>query len=629
MTHRLIAALALCAAALSAQSLHLQLLGSYKTKIFAESAAEIPAYDAATRRIFVVNASQKRVDVLSAANPASPSLSFSVIPPASCGFNPNSVAVKNGIVAIAMEASPKTDPGFVYFTDVNGMNAKCVTAGALPDMLIFTPDGKKVLVANEGEPNDAYSIDPEGSVSIVDVSGGLASIDQTKVTTASFAAFNAPTVIDSKIRIYGPGASVAQDLEPEYIAVSADSKTAWVVLQENNAMAVLNIDTATITKLVALGFKDHSLAANAFDPTDTGAAITIGNWPVLGMYQPDGIAAFEHGGQTYIVSANEGDARAYSGFNEERRVSSGSYVLDPVIFPNAATLKMNGNMGRLTVTDKTGDDNGDGKFDRILVFGARSFSVWDSNVALVYDSGDQLERLTAKLYPSNFNANHEENAIDNRSDNKGPEPEGVTIASIGGVPHAFIGLERIGGVMVYSLANPAAPQFVLYNNNRNFALAPEASTEDGTGADLGLEASVFVPAADSPTGKPLLITANEVSGSTSIFEVRNLASLAGKVSASIGGAVFNRLTNTWFVTVTLRNTTASAIKGAFYGAFDNLPAKVELVKKAGLLPTGTYTELAPQANLAPGASAQYRVEFKNPDNVRIAFAPSFYIVNGN
>jgi hypothetical protein len=620
---RFLALLLSLGAAALAQPLHLQKLGSYQTNIFAESASEIPAYDAASKRLFVVNFAQNRIDVLNLANPANPTFAFQISAPPSCGSAPNSVAVMNGIVAMAFEAVTKTDPGYVLFTDTNGMNGRCVQVGALPDMLIFTPNGMRVLVANEGEPNDSYSIDPEGSVSIIDVSGGLASIDQSKVQTAGFTAFNAPAVIDSNIRIFGPGATVAQDLEPEYIAVTPDSMTAYVALQENNAFGILNIATATFTSLKALGFKNHNAAGKGIDASDRDSAINIANWPVFGMYQPDAIAAFESGGATYIVSANEGDARAYTGFNEEVRVGSGSYVLDPTIFPNAATLKNNANLGRLTVTTATGDDTGDGKFDRILVFGARSFSVWDTNVNQVYDSGDDMEKRTAKLFPRFFNSNHEENAFDNRSDNKGPEPEGITVGTVNGAQYAFIGLERIGGVMAYSLTNPASPQFAHYSNNRNFNVEPEEGTEDGTVGDLGAEGVIFIKPADSPNGKPRVVVANEISGSTTIFEAKALQALAGKISVQIGGVAVNPLTGNHFATIVLRNTTSSAIPGPIYGAFDNLPSGVELEQPAGLLATGVYKQVS-AAGLNRNQAIVIRVEFRNPAGARISFVPTFY-----
>jgi hypothetical protein len=491
--------------------INLSVLGTYAAGVYDQGAAEIVSYDPITKRLFVVNGATSRIDVLNAANPGSLSLLFS-INLAPYGRQANSVDIRNGIVAVAVEAVVKTDPGKAVFFDANGNFLKEVTVGALPDMLTFTPDGNKVLVANEGEPNDAYTVDPPGSVSIVNISGG---VQNATVTTAGFAAFNnAP--LDPSIRIFGPGASVAQDLEPEYIAVSPDSTVAWVTLQENNALGIFNLTTGQFTALRGLGFKNHNLPRNGFDPSDqNGGVINIGNYPVFGMYQPDAIASFTSGGQTFLITANEGDVREYAGFNEAVRLGSSSYVLDPTIFPDAVALKNNNELGRLNVTRATGDADGDGDFDRILAFGARSFSIRNAAGNLIYDSGDDIEQITAAANPQFFNASNSNNTKKNRSDDKGPEPEGVTVGQAYGRSYGFIGLERIGGVLVYDLTDPTNPQFVQYINNRNFT----AATNTPAAGDLGPEGLLFISASNSPNGKPLLVVANEVSGTTTVYEI--------------------------------------------------------------------------------------------------------------
>jgi DNA-binding beta-propeller fold protein YncE len=218
-------------------------------------------------------------------------------------------------------------------------------------MIVFTPDGKKVLVANEGEPNDDYTIDPEGSVSIIDLARGVTRIQQGDVVTADFKQFN-NVKLDPTIRIFGPKAKVAQDLEPEYITVSKDSQQAWATLQENNAVAHLDIGRASFTKLIGLGVKDHSLPGNELDASDRDGTINIVNWPIKAFYLPDAVASYEFSGKTYLITANEGDTRDYDGYSEEERVSS--LALDPVKFPNAADLQQNAKLGRLTVTSANG-----------------------------------------------------------------------------------------------------------------------------------------------------------------------------------------------------------------------------------------------------------------------------------
>ena len=917
-------------------------IGTFETGGFDVGAAEITAYAARHKLLFVVNAQAATVDVLSLADPAGPTR-VRTLDVTGIGL-PNSVAVSGDLVAVALEdAANKQAPGKVAFFRATGSTLLgTVPAGALPDMLTFTPDGKRLLVANEGEPNQTYTVDPEGSVTVIDIPAHLdkvAAIKAKDVKTIGFAAFNgqADALRAQGVRVYGPGASVAQDFEPEYIAVDPDGKTAYVTLQENNAVATIDLKRDVVTAVTPLGFKDHagpnamtetfefkklprlgttaggqdvqfggfsglafegyvgdsgkmrfithtdrgpnaepvgvnrpfllpdfqpelarfeldpkdgsvkllqriplrladgspltglpntaiaggggstpyndevpvdlggnvlpldplgadlegiavaadgtfwmcdeyrpalyhfssngrliervvpvgtaaaagkpagfygtealpaeiarrrqnrgfeaiairdgkvyamvqspirnpatlsngalnamknvrlvefdpetrttrqfiyvmdnadlgggtnsradkigdmtSLGGGAFlvverdddaadfdaaaliekkvyrfelagatdvtgvgpaggktvdqmtagelaaagvtpigkqlhvdlaragydevekveglavidertiavindndfgvagitpngdgtftpdpdpdpvllglvtvnapdtglDTSDSPAAINITNRPVFGMYQPDAIAAFEAAGETFLVTANEGDVREYAGFAEAARVSS--LPLDPVAFPPtvAGALKASGVMGRLNVTKSLGDTDGDGDHDALYAFGARSFTIRTTDGAVVYDSGADFERITAAALPLNFNASNTNNTLDNRSDDKGPEPEGVALGVVGGRTYAFVGLERIGGVMVYDVTDPQDVRFVQYVNTRNFAANPNT---DAAG-DLGPEGLTFVPAADSPNGRPLLVVANEVSGTVGVFEVES------------------------------------------------------------------------------------------------------------
>jgi uncharacterized protein len=435
--------------------------------------------------------------------------------------------VSNGVVAVALEAPVKTNPGQVAFYNASaGTLLNSIQVGSLPDMVTFSPDGTKVLTANEGEPNSynnaagTISVDPEGSVSIIDIAGG---IGFATVSTAGFSSFNTQlaSLQAAGVRIYGPNATVAQDLEPEYITFSSDGATAYVTLQENNAIAVVNVATATVSEIRPLGLKNLNTAGNGIDPSDQDGGANIRPVPVFGMYQPDAIASFSVAGTTYLVTANEGEARSdWPGFSDEVRVNNTGYTLDPTLFPTAATLKQNTNLGRLNVSNAPGlaggDLDGDGDFDQIQTFGSRSFTIWNAATgAQVYDSGDTIEQLTASYHPNNFNTGHTTNALEDRSDNKGPEPEGVVVGTIGNRTYAFIGLERIGGVIVQDVTNPASPTFVQYINTRNFSQTPGLNS----GGDLGVEGLTFISAENSPNGNPLLITTNEVSGTSSIFQI--------------------------------------------------------------------------------------------------------------
>ena len=898
-------------------SLTLTPVGTYATGKFDAAAAEIVAYDPATQRAFVTNSANAAVDVLDMSNPVSPTLTAS-LDMSFFGSGVTSVAVHDGVLAVAIAANEKTDNGHIaFFTTAEGELIASVEAGALPDMITFSPDGSKVLTANEGEPNADYSIDPEGSVTIVDLSDGVENVSQDQVTQVSFATFNDATLDDS-IRIFGPNATVAQDLEPEYIAVSPDSTTAWVTLQENNAIAVVDIAAGEAITVAGLGLKDWNrpqvqlqalewtdrpllgataagqeillggfsglffegrddatgelrfithpdrgpnpepvdvdgdgvnerpfalpdyqaqlvrfvvnpstsvftiteqinltradgapisglpnLAGEAgkayadeepvdllgnpleldpygadlegivvaadgtfwlvdeyrpaiyhfgtdgvlidrfvpvgsneneagievgtealpaifaqrranrgfeavayrdgilyafiqspldnpdsgkdsnskrghyarilafdiatgetvgqylypiglapvdkigdavalpngeflvierddatgpdaqkfiykidlanatsiqgmdeglgleqqslgglaslgirpvaktlyvdlaeagyhmvdkpeglalvddntlavlndndfaisgtfsttsglmdelddarpvvlgllstsrigLDVSDKDDAITIANWPVYGMYMPDTIVAYTVDGETYLVTANEGDAREYDTYAEEERM--GDLVLDWSVFPNAAELQKEENLGRLTTTTAGTDTDGDGLVDRILTFGGRSFSIWSADGQLVFDSGSAIEQIVATALPDDFNADGENESFDTRSDAKGPEPEALAVGQIGDRTYAFVGLERIGGVVVYDITEPTQPRFVTYANNRDFA----GDAEAGTAGDLAPEGIVFVPAEQSPTGSPALLVANELSGTTTFWNI--------------------------------------------------------------------------------------------------------------
>ncbi len=504
-------------------------IGTYETGQFDESAAEIVAHDPDTQQLFVVNAQKGAIDVLDISDPAAPTLATTLVADGPV----TSVAVRDGFIAVAVENDPKQLPGWVQFFAIDGFDKVAeVEVGALPDMLTFTPDGTKVVVANEGEP-DHYCFDepgnagdPEGSISIIDVSGGVENVTGDDVRTADFTSFNSQ--IDdlraAGVRIFGPNATVAQDLEPEYVVVNGSSTTAWVALQENNALAIVDLATATVTSIEPLGFKDHSRRGNALDPSNQDDAIAIANWPVRGMYMPDGMDAYEFGRRTYIVTANEGDARDYDCYSEEARIRD--LDLDTAVFPNAADLQKNANLGRLNSTtsfDTVRFDLDDGEFVPVLEpatelysYGARSFSIWNEAGDLVFDSGDDFERITAALIPDEFNSNNDENgSFDSRSDDKGPEPEGIEIAKVYSKTYAFIGLERVGGIMVYDITTPRNPKFVEYVTNRDFT----GDAEEGTAGDLGPEGLTFIAPGDSPNGRPLLVVANEVSGTTTIFEI--------------------------------------------------------------------------------------------------------------
>ena len=575
------------------KTLQLEKVGEYASGVYFESAAEIPAFDAASKRGFVVNAQKGAVDVIDMTDPAQPAhIGMIDATQLLAGASINSVAVHDGLVAVAVQAANKTDPGLLALYQASDLKlVGQAQVGALPDMLTFTPDGKTVLVANEAEPSDDYQTDPEGSISVVDVSTPAKPV----VRTADFRAFNnqRAALLAKGVRLFGPRASVAQDLEPEYIAVSADGKTAWATLQENNAFAIIDVANARVTDIVPLGYKDHGVEGQGLDASDTDKAADIRTWPgVFGMYLPDAMAAFQADGKTWLITANEGDARAWGednaaywagdaskGFVEEFRVKhlinakgwSGRAgddlppqlnalakggLLNPAVFGYCGAeagkpgeCRDDNALGRLTISWTQGyQTNADGTpklytaagvadpvngdrlmYDKLYAYGTRSISIWDEKGQQVWDSGDAMEQFlasdsckvgAARNIPCKdfFNSNHEAgDAMDNRSDNKGPEPEGVTVGRIGEKTFAFVGLERMGGVLVYDVSQPQAPVQVDYINTREDWTTKDPSTVKS--GDLGPEGLAFIPAAKSPNGKPLLMVGNEVSGTTAIFQL--------------------------------------------------------------------------------------------------------------
>lgn len=450
-------------------------------------AAEISTYDDKSKRLFAVNNSAiNKIDVIDLSNPAAPKVIASILMQPYGGFV-NSVDVYDGKLAAAIESVNKQAPGkVVVFDAATLVPVKTISVGALPDMVTYSKDGNFILTANEGEPNDSYTDDPIGSVSIINVKNGYT------VTNVDFSGFvgKLPELAAKGFRVFGPGLNFSKDVEPEYITTSEDGKTAWVTLQENNAIAELDIRSATVRIIYPLGFKNYTVAGNNVDVSDRDGRISFGTANVFGMYQPDAISSLRYEGKTYLFTANEGDSREYTGFTEMQRVSAA--ILDPVAFPNAAALKADPVLGRLNMTKTLGDKDKDGDYDEIYSLGARSFSVWDaSNGNLVWDSKDFLDResFTLGLYD------------DLRSDDKGAEPEAITLGRVGTKTIAIVGMERSDAFAIYDVTNPTSPVFVKMYKTGD---APEGI--------------LFIPASKSPIQQSLIVVSSENDGFLKIYK---------------------------------------------------------------------------------------------------------------
>lgn len=464
------------------------------------AAAEITAFDPLTDQLFVVNNDEEReisqVDVIDFSDPMNliPLTPIDIIP---YGGGVNSVAVKNGKLAIAVEGFEKTDNGVILIYNTSNLSSPVaqVSVGALPDMVIFSPDGRYIVSANEGEPNDNYSIDPEGTISLIDVSNGY------QVTTLGFSAFAGqyPALKTQGFRIFGPNASFAQDIEPEYVTIDATSSFAWVTLQENNGIAKVDLKRKQVIEILPMGVKDHSKAQNKIDVSDRDGIVgNLKNWPLLAYYLPDAISSFELGANTFLITANEGDTRDYDAYGEEERVKD--LDLDPTAFPNAVDLQKDENLGRYTVTTSAGDTDGDGDFDVLYGIGGRSFTIWNGRTGVMIKDYTNLESDLLMANSSLYD--------DGRSDNKGAEPESVEIGQIRGKNIVFVGLERSDAIMVYELNGAAGLNFLQVLDGKE--------SIGGAGHDAP-EGLLFIPDYDSPNGRPLLIVSSEGDGRITVY----------------------------------------------------------------------------------------------------------------
>lgn len=453
-----------------------------------EAAAEISAYDEKTKRLFTVNNSgTNQIDVIDISDPTKPT-KIGKIDLTSYEGASNSVSVFDGKLAVALESTvnKQANGKVVVFNTSDYSLIKQVTVGALPDMITFSPDGKYIMTANEGEPSTDYLQDPNGTISIIDVTNNYA------VTTLDFSSFSsqATTLQKDGFRISKFAKSFAQDIEPEYVTISDDSKTAWVTLQENNGVAKVDLTSKTITAIYPLGFKDYNTADNAIDVNDKDDKVAFNPWKVKGMFMPDAISHFSANNVPYFVTANEGDTREYTAYTDFKRMKD--MTLDATVFPDAATLKLETNLGRLNLVADMGDTDGDGDLDEMVSFGARSFTIWNGNTGkIVYDSKNDVDKKTYELGTYD----------DKRSDDKGSEPEAVIVAKMGNQNILFVGLERSDAFMTYDVTNPAAPQYL-----------QTVKTGDAP------EGVLFIPASKSPTKRSLLVVSSEGDGTVKIFQ---------------------------------------------------------------------------------------------------------------
>ena len=513
--------------------------------------AEIVAFDPSTDRMVISNDSEVAVDIVSIADPTAPALVTSV-DMSSYGDGVNGVAAHNGLFAAAVESDatfdettgvPTAHNGSVVFLDADGSLIETVEVGVLPDAVAFSPDGSTLVVSGEAEPicaedvgggeneDPTLALDPNGTIGVISIADG---VPAATATVLDFTSFDTDTLKAAGVRIFFPGSTAAQDLEPEYAVISDDSSTAFVTLQEANAVAVVDLSTPEITAVVPLGTKDFSNLLMDASNRDDGA--NLQNWDVQGIYMPDAIDYYSVAGSGYLVTANEGDSRDYDCYSEEERMADLDYTGSTLSADLLAAVQDDALLGRLNSTTAMPTSD---PIDTLNMWGARSFTIWNTSGEVVWDSGSEFEEYVAATYPDYLNTQADTEydpdgdgtvtaaemvasmteEVDGRSDDKGGEPEAVTVGRIGDHYYAFIGLERQGGIMVYDVTDPTAPAFEDYVNLALDELTAEGDfTAPGT-TDVSPEGVWFIAAEDSPTGAPLLLAANELSGTTTVYEV--------------------------------------------------------------------------------------------------------------
>ncbi len=401
-----------------------------------------------------------------------------------------------------------------------------------------------------------------GKFRVIERDSGLPGQNESKKLIVEFNLIGATNILGTTISIDGANGKTLEEMSADEIVAEGvrpvnrrvvlnlpsigylpSDKAEGLAWMSANKMAVINDNDfgkagAGVSDSSALGIITF-LGNQGFDASDKDDKINITHHDVLGMRMADALTSVTVNGKIYVLTANEGDSRDYDGFSEEERVED--LTLDAKAYPNAAELQTDDAIGRLKTTNTMGDYDNDGDFDQIYSYGSRSFTIYDQFGNIVFDSGDEFEMILSKEMPDDFNSTNDENqSFDNRSDDKGAEPEAITTGVWRDSLYAFIGLERIGGVMVYNITDIKNPRYVMYFNNRDFSETD--ATTNATG-DLGPECVLFLDSTITPDKRHYIVTANEVSGTVSIFEFGDITTGKSDVSNFVEFTLFPNPTN--------------------------------------------------------------------------------------
>jgi len=406
-------------------------------------------------------------------------------------------------IAVSLQAADYKSNGQIAILSYDGTLLAYYEAGVQPGMVVFTKDGNKLLSANEGEPRNGYGSgeeDPAGSVTIIDFGQ-----ETPQAATVGFASFDSEKLAGKGVlfsKIGGSILSAEKDLEPEDIVITDDGSKAYVSLQEANAVAVLDLNQNRFTEIKSLGFTDLSKTENAVDVQEDGKYSPKQYKDAYAVRMPDGLALFEQGGKTYLLTANEGSPKEWGTKGKD------GYFTNDAMKNLSATDGTEGNKVHALDSQVTaGLEEG-----KTYLFGGRSFSIFDTEgMELVYDSANEIEKKTAETFGAYFNCSDADNVCDSQSPKSGPEPGTATVGKVGGRTYAFIGLGQIGGIMVYDVTVPNESKFVSYINSRDFS--------GKVAGDVSPEELDFVLANDAAGKQPMVLAACDGSGTLAGYTV--------------------------------------------------------------------------------------------------------------
>ncbi|ESP05519.1 hypothetical protein LOTGIDRAFT_152377 [Lottia gigantea] len=511
-------------------------------KLFGGTAEE-SAYDPNDQIIYVVGEDSYVLHIVDMENPRAPKILMEHRFLQTDG-KPRDVEVCNGRVAVSLSSPVEVYDGHVKFFTTYDRTTQTFSyqsqlpVGVHPDNIEFTNNCAKLVVANEGvhgkDPFNRFS-DPEGSISIITIPTTGSPTERI----AGFNQFNSRTDI-RHVSSFAPNndimtATLAQDIEPEYISISSDGKIAFVTLQENNAIAQVDLNSGVVININSLGSKDWSDLQ--LDTSDRDGGVHLRSYPIHGLYQPDVIKQFKVGKKTYLVTANEGAVRQYTKEVDGLIWSDGvladelgrGNLLNEIAINNATfvnELKTDSRLGRLRVSRIDGTTLYG--LQKIYTYGGRGFSIWEAGSygSPVYDSGDEIEKKNAASLKTIFNTDcaawtnqSPETLRDSTSDNMGPKLNAMDVKSSNGTLFMAVGSETMGSVYLYVVDKSsitAELQTIKYDGGTGDLWSD--LYDNNMAGNAYISDIRIIPMSQSPTNQTLLYVLGGGSGSIAIYQ---------------------------------------------------------------------------------------------------------------